>query len=286
VWAGLGKELSSFFSGYTVTDCRNQSRTQDFDWEEDSKGGWHNALVCYSPRKNKWSWPKVKGVPPSPRAGAAAAVVGCRAFVFGGRCRRGRLNDLYCLHMNSMEWRQVEACTWPDPWATPSSIQPAPRVLHSFVRLPGTSQLALYGGLGQIHAPLQDLWLFESASEEWQEVDLPYDHGEVRCWQGAVVVEGGELLIHSGLTQEYYLTRPDLDDHCEGVLHLQLGILSLARLALDVVTELVESKMMDSDCLEALPRELREAVIRREIWGESDTGEESQYCRDRLRAGL
>ena len=45
---------------------------------------------------------------------------------------------------------------------------------------------------------LQDLWLLETESLDWEEVELAYDHGEVRCL-------------------------PDLDDHCDGVMHLQLG---------------------------------------------------------------
>ena len=45
---------------------------------------------------------------------------------------------------------------------------------------------------------LQDLWLLETESLDWEEVELAYNHGEVRCL-------------------------PDLDDHCDGVMHLQLG---------------------------------------------------------------
>ena len=48
--------------------------------------------------------------------------------------------------------------------------------------------------------------LLETESLDWEEVELAYDHGEVRCWHAAAML-GGELLVHSGLTQEYYLTR-------------------------------------------------------------------------------
>ena len=49
------------------------------------------------------------------------------------------------------------------------------------------------------------IWL-ETESLDWEEEELAYDHGEVRCWHAAAML-GGELLVHSGLTQEYYLTR-------------------------------------------------------------------------------
>ena len=187
------------FSGYSATNCRDQARAQGFDWEEEGEGGWHNALVCYSPGTGAWSWPRVQGATPCPRAGAGAVVVDNKVFLFGGRTRRGRLNDLQCLHLDTWTWRQVESTTWPDPWDTPSTSQPAPRALHSMVRVPGTPRIAVYGGLGLLHAPLQDLWWLHGDTELWEEVELKYDHGEVRCWQvrcgevwcGVVVVSCG-----------------------------------------------------------------------------------------------
>ena len=133
-----------FFSGWSDNKGEDEN-AQDFQWEEEDVrgsvnggGGWHNALTCYCPKSNSWHWPKTKGRPPSPRAAAALAVVGDSAFIFGGRGRRGRMDDL------------------------------------------------------------QDLWLLETESLDWEEVELAYDHGELRCL-------------------------PDLDDHCDGVMHLQLG---------------------------------------------------------------
>ena len=96
----------------------------------------------------------------------------------------------------------------------------------------------------------------------------------------------------------------DLDDHSEGVLHLRLGLLSLSRsvgvsltrpgpflmprLALDAVVELVEGGQVDQEELLVLPSRLREAVCRRQEGqgGQAEEGEETQYCRERLRAGI
>ena len=197
-----------FFSGWSDTVEQENARVEAFEWEEEDgrNSGWHNALTCYQPKSNSWHWPKTRGRPPSPRAAAAAAVVGDSAFVFGGRGKRGRMDDLHCLHLSSLTWTEVASCSWPDPWTATSAFRPLPRSLHTLTHLPGTSLLALYGGLGQLHAPTQDLWLLHTDSLDWEEVELAYDHGEVRCWHAAVML-GGELLVHSGLTQEYYLTR-------------------------------------------------------------------------------
>ena len=221
-WAWRGAVY--LFSGYTGDGGPEaQSRARGFHWQEEGGGGgWHNALTSYC--QGAWGWPQTRGKPPSARAGAAAAVLGDSVYIFGGRGRRGRLDDLYSLHLPSLTWTCLQACSWPDPWAAPSALQPAPRALHTLTTVPGSRTLALYGGIGQLHNPLQDLWLLHPETElaegvqscaqwqgvqgevQWQEVELPYDHGEVRCWHGAVLV-AGELLVHSGLTQEYYLTR-------------------------------------------------------------------------------
>merc|ERR1712059_5439 len=114
-------------------------------------------------------------------------------------------------------------------------------------------KLVLYGGLDQVSSPTSDCW--QLLDQDWQEVDLAYDHGEVRCWHTAICLEG-ELVIHAGLTQEYYLTRPDLDDHCDDVLTIRFGVMSLRRLCLDLVVGLVEAvkdEVMGA-WLEILPR--------------------------------
>lgn len=41
---------------------------------------------------------------------------------------------------------------------------------------------------------------------EWIEVPLAYDHGEPRCWHTTAVIPDGEVYIHSGLTQPFYIT--------------------------------------------------------------------------------
>ena len=95
---------------------------------------------------------------------------------------------------------------------------------------------------------MNDAWIFDIRTLEWQELALPYDHGEIRCWHGAVYSDdGGELIIHSGLTQvpknvisfsnhlirffkEYYLNRIQLDGHSETILTIPFGVKSLFRI--------------------------------------------------------
>ena len=82
-------------------------------------------------RRNCYQYPSTRGCPPSPRCGSAACVVGHRVFLFGGRCKQRRLNDLHCLDLGSLAWTLLDPGTDPDPFAPPSASRPAPRSLHT-----------------------------------------------------------------------------------------------------------------------------------------------------------
>ena len=193
-WSWAGKAY--FFSGYTRDgECAEQARTRGFAWEEGDGGGWHSALTAYSPRTGAWSWPQTRGTSPSPRAGAAAAVLGDSVYIFGGRGRRGRMDDLHSLHLPSLSWRQVQPCSWPDVWAPPSTLRPAPRALHSLTALP-CQALAMYGGLGQLHAPLQvlSLLLLLLHNPPTGPVAVPPLHRGVARGRACLRPRGGEVL--------------------------------------------------------------------------------------------
>ena len=64
---------------------------------------WNSQLVRLGAR---WEWPQTSGERPGPRAAHAAALVGSRVYVFGGRMGR-RLNDFYCLDLDTMVWTKV-----------------------------------------------------------------------------------------------------------------------------------------------------------------------------------
>ena len=124
--------------------------------------------------------------------------------------------------------------------------------------------MAVYGGLGQLCAPLNDCWILHIHEDDhhWREMELEYDHGEVRCWHSAAVTQYQEMILHSGFTQEYYLTRMDLDDHPEDVLHLKFGPQSLSRLSLESVANMMENTQQYHD-LEILPKNLYQGNRRR-----------------------
>ena len=75
-------------------------------------------------------------------------------------------------------------------------------------------------------------------------------------------------------------------------MHLRLGLRSLARLALEVVDQLVAKEKLDIREVEQLPKRLVNMIIGEKVVEPSaqdaigGDGEETQYCRERLRAGV
>ena len=289
------------FGGYSQDTGSTGDSEDSYEVTEDHQSGgcWTNSLMCYNPLENQYHRPVTKGRPPCPRAGSASCVSGHKVLVFGGRSRQRRLNDLHCLNLETLTWSQLEAGTQPDPWAPASIKCPAPRSLHTMAR--AAQRLIVYGGLGQLCAPLNDCWVLDvsedlnddgiSPNHTWRELELDYDHGEVRCWHTASVTRDQEMVIMSGLTQEYYLTRMDLDDHPEDILHINFGPQSLLRLALEAVVSKSEicEKYHDLECL---PRQLLKAVLSRirdvgvEVTTLKYPSADTQYARSRLHAGL
>lgn len=66
--------------------------------------GWNNQLVAYNIDSNEWEWPKTSGRAPSPRAALSGFLCESKVYIFGGRFKRTRMNDLHILDMDSMKW--------------------------------------------------------------------------------------------------------------------------------------------------------------------------------------
>ena len=73
-------------------------------------------------------------------------------------------------------------------------------------------------------------------------------------------------------------------------MHLRLGLMSLKRLALDLVQEMVANDQLNKAEIEELPKRLVEMIFVEGVvqagCPPGADGEETQYCRERLRAGI
>ncbi|XP_046664924.1 kelch domain-containing protein 1-like isoform X3 [Homalodisca vitripennis] len=223
-----------FFGGFgPVGRCRNEFQIVLEPTSELSPWptGWNNQLAVYNIELDCWEWPRCRGSIPAPRAAHAAAISENRVYVFGGRLRLIRNNELHCLDLDTMTWSgnltdaSKSECGVPEgrTWHTLTFISP--------------DKAVLYGGLSQYNAVLNDCWIMSVAGKvTWSEHQLPYDHGEPRCSHVACFFPP-RLLVHSGLTQPYYKSRLLLTDHAYELLVLPFAPKSLFRLCLDVVCQ-------------------------------------------------
>ena len=72
-------------------------------------------------------------------------------------------------------------------------------ILFNFVfRIPdcgSTKRFLVYGGMSMLCCPLNDGWILnldiEQTNSVWEQIDLSYDHGEVRCWHTTICMKEG-----------------------------------------------------------------------------------------------
>uniref|UniRef100_A0A8C6XG40 Kelch domain containing 2 n=1 Tax=Naja naja TaxID=35670 RepID=A0A8C6XG40_NAJNA len=109
VWVYRNKLI--FFGGYGYYPDVEQIGTFEFDetsfWNSGLPRGWNNHVHVLDTESFTWSQPLTTGKSPSPRAAHACATVGSRGYVFGGRYRESRMNDLYFLNLETWEWQEI-----------------------------------------------------------------------------------------------------------------------------------------------------------------------------------
>lgn len=149
-----------------------------------------NDLFLFETGTTLWRELRMKGDCPARRTGHAAAVVGTKVYIFGGKDQQGRLlNDLYILHTSGpARWEQV----------TGRGVAPAGRMDHALSAV-GT-RLFVHGGV-VINDPAtraSDLHVFDIVTQTWREVDVQKELGialgplgryAAAVWKSAIVAK-------------------------------------------------------------------------------------------------
>ncbi len=193
--------------------------------------GWNNCVCVLDlsdPDRFKWTYPEVKGNKPLPRAAHACTKIGNRGYVFGGRWKTKRLNDMHWLDLDTFEWHTIEY----------KSNAPCGRSWHSINKLSNESIL-LYAGLDTNGNPLSDMWVFNIRESTWKEIENVHSRlGEFapRMWHTAVNTnEEGEVIIFGGCTNSVLIQ--DVKNHCNMVTVFRANPLSLKHQCIEHVIE-------------------------------------------------
>ncbi|XP_022091359.1 kelch domain-containing protein 2-like [Acanthaster planci] len=154
--------------------------------------GWNNHLVVYNITENSWTHVQIKGYQPCPRAAHAAAVIGNKGYLFGGRFEGSRMNDLHVLNLDTLQW--VESLN------PVSGDIPMGRSWHCMAPV-SDRHLLVYGGYSTEGVPLNDVWVLDVENKTWHQQDsLPSD---TRIWHTAVSgVDAGEVVVFGGCSND------------------------------------------------------------------------------------
>ncbi|XP_026554568.1 kelch domain-containing protein 2 [Pseudonaja textilis] len=223
VWVYRNKLI--FFGGYGYYPNVDQIGTFEFDetsfWNSGLPRGWNNHVHVLDTESFTWSQPLTTGKSPSPRAAHACATVGNRGYVFGGRYRESRMNDLYFLNLETWEWQEIVV----------QGICPVGRSWHSLTTI-SSDRLFLFGGFTTDKQPLSDAWIYCISKNEW----IQFEHNYLekpRLWHTACASDEGEVIVFGGCASNLLVHHKAA--HSNEILVFSLQPKSLARLCLESI---------------------------------------------------
>uniref|UniRef100_A0A669D871 Kelch domain containing 2 n=1 Tax=Oreochromis niloticus TaxID=8128 RepID=A0A669D871_ORENI len=204
-----------------------------FNWDSPGRG-WNNHIHILDLETSTWSQPITTGDTPSPRAAHACATVGNRGYVFGGRYKNYRLNDLYYLDLDTWEWHEI----------VPQQ-GPVGRSWHSFTPV-SLDHIFLFGGFTTDRETLSDAWLYSVSKNEWK----PFKHSHTespRLWHTACAGPDGEVFVFGGCANN--LLSHHRAAHSNDLLVFNVQPKSLVRFCMETILQHRERLSSYWDCL-------------------------------------
>ena len=190
-----------FFGGFGNAPDEPLTTAGEFVYDEYAGGtGWNNQLAVLNINKFpdlSWEFPEQTGDIPCPRAAHTSAQVSPHTgYLFGGRFKTERRNDLYKLDLRTYKWTRLSGGD--------SIAGPCGRSWHVLVGMPTAGDegsLFLYGGYDTEGNALSDIWIWDIAGDFWTEIawDRPFNLSYTRMWHCAVHSHRpGDILIFGG----------------------------------------------------------------------------------------
>ncbi|XP_075874158.1 kelch domain-containing protein 2 isoform X2 [Nelusetta ayraudi] len=240
-----------FFGGYGYAAQGPHRGTYEYDelssFGGDSPGrGWNNHVHILDLETSTWSQPVTTGNRPLPRAAHACATVGNRGYVFGGRYKDYRLNDLYYINLDTWEWHDISV----------PQHGPVGRSWHSFTPV-SSDHIFLFGGFTTERETLSDAWLYCVSKNEWK----PFKHNHTqrpRLWHTACFGPEGEVFVFGGCANN--LLSQHRAEHSSELLVFNVQPKSLFRLCTEAILQHRDCLSRHWDCL---PKHLLHGLKRR-----------------------
>lgn len=262
-WTSNGKVF--VFGGYGNPPNANirLPRTTFFILDEENfVRGWNNQLIMFDPKTNQLSWPNVTGDVPCPRAACASAcdIRTGKVYLFGGRFKNMRMNDLYVGNLSSngreFVWRMISNNT------NDCDTKPKGRSWHSMTFI-NNDKLLIYGGFSESDEPLNDCWCLDLCCYSWTR--MKHFEGEPRLWHTAhYIKDASSVYLIGGCTKNIFSDNMEGDIwHPETIGKLKVQPLTLKQISIDFVAQ--NHSKYNSE-LSELPAFLQEQIHSRHLY--------------------
>ena len=240
---------------------QNYPKHVKFCLDEPHSRGWNNQLAVFDTQSNELFWPKVTGEIPGPRA-AMATVCDTKTkkvYLFGGRFKYQRLNDLYVGDLNpengNVNWNKIEENT-----TEISDYKPQGRSWHSMTLLEN-DRLLIYGGFSEAEIPLNDCWIMDLNNFTF--CRMIHFEFTPRLWHTAhFIKDSSSVFLIGGCTKNIFGS--DMKDyHPEKLEFLSVDPLKLSQIVMNYIAKNEE----DCDITNSLPLTLeKEILIKRKCY--------------------
>ncbi|KAI8848448.1 hypothetical protein BC829DRAFT_215050 [Chytridium lagenaria] len=130
----------------------------------DGEGKCLNEVFVFDVECLCWAKKRTSGTPPMPRKSHTATLVGRRLYVFGGCDQNGNLlNDLHCLHTETLHWETLDV---------PGPHRPLPR--HSHAAIAHDNHLLIHGGDAGDSGLLNDMYILPLTAPQISTSTTPF----------------------------------------------------------------------------------------------------------------
>jgi len=185
------------FGGFGPASLTSEGvEEEEEEQEEGVSFEWHNdTLLLERLQGGEWVCSNIAtaGEVPSPRAAHAAALLGSRMYIFGGRESGGRSADTYSLHLDERSWRREAAAG------------PVARAQHSMAAMPGVAGAVCFGGLSAEGTVLDSLEILDARVvgnvRWWSVTERCGSWPGPRCGAASAVI-GTKLVLLGGANAE------------------------------------------------------------------------------------
>lgn len=254
-WVGRNRVI--YFGGFGHPPDNINKVKGEFCYEElpntySTGFGWNNHLfVLKFGEQLKWKQPICTGARPCPRAAFATAQIRNMCYLFGGRFKDERKNDLYRLDAETFRWEQLK----------PTGMLPCGRSWQVLEAV-SDQHLFVYGGFDNDGSALKDTWIYDISKNMWCELPSVSNHLEFiapRMWHTSCSTDSpGEVLIFGGCVNSVIGEEHTI--HTNTVAIFRFSPLSLQRLSLDYIMQNIGRH---SNTIENLPRTLQRRIHHR-----------------------